>query len=107
VSLLSSDERSIILFYDTVVLHTLVFTDIAAAWVECLPLRYRSQHAVIQALDPVRLLRQIEALQDALWKHAVLPTTERPEKHPETGTPPALRFTASRPLGRECPNDYG
>ena len=50
---------------------------------------------IFQALDPVRLLRQIEALQDALWKHAVVPTTESSEKHPETGTKPELRFTAS------------
>lgn len=51
--------------------------------------------AIFQALDPVRLLRQIEALQDALWKHAVLPTTESPEKRSDTGTQPELRFTAS------------
>lgn len=51
--------------------------------------------AIFQALDPVRLLRQIEALQDALWKHAVLPTTERSEKHPQTGTQAEIRFTAS------------
>ena len=33
-----------------------MLTDIATAWVECLPLRYRSQHAVIQALDQARRL---------------------------------------------------
>jgi hypothetical protein len=27
--------------------------------------------AVYRALDPVRLLRQLEALQEALWRHAV------------------------------------
>jgi hypothetical protein len=37
-------------------LHTLVLTDIATAWVECLPLRYRSQHAVVQALEQARCL---------------------------------------------------
>jgi hypothetical protein len=51
--------------------------------------------AIFQALDPVRLLRQIETLQDALWKYAVLPTTETSEKHPETETQPEVRFTAN------------
>lgn len=37
-------------------LHTLVLTDIDTAWTECLPLLYRSQHAVIHALDDVRPL---------------------------------------------------
>jgi len=32
--------------------------------------------AIAQALDPVHLLRQMQQLQDALWKHAV---TQRPE----------------------------
>ncbi len=50
--------------------------------------------SIFQALDPVRLLRQIETMQDALWKHAVLPT-ESSEKHPETGTQPEVRFTAT------------
>jgi hypothetical protein len=49
--------------------------------------------SIFQALDPVRLLQQIEAMQDALWKHAVLPT-ESSEKHPETGSQPEVRFTA-------------
>ena len=31
----------------------------------------RRLHAVYRALDPVRLLRQLEALQEALWRHAV------------------------------------
>jgi hypothetical protein len=31
----------------------------------------RRLHAVYWALDPVRLLRQLEALQEALWRHAV------------------------------------
>jgi hypothetical protein len=31
--------------------------------------------AIVQALDPVRLLRQIQTLQDALWRHAILPPT--------------------------------
>lgn len=37
-------------------LHTLVLTDVATAWIECLPLLHRSQHAVIQALDYARPL---------------------------------------------------
>ena len=37
-------------------LYTLVLTDVATAWVECLPLLHRSQHSVIQALDLVRHL---------------------------------------------------
>jgi len=30
--------------------------------------------SINQSLDPVRLLRQVEALQDALWQHAIIPT---------------------------------
>src|SRR5262249_13063249 len=37
-------------------LHTLVLTDIATGWTECLPLLHRSHAAVIQALDHVRQL---------------------------------------------------
>src|SRR5439155_13406196 len=35
---------------------------------------------IYRALDPVRLLRQLETLQDALWRHAVLksPAAEAP-----------------------------
>ena len=51
-------------------------------------------HSIFQALDPVRLLRQIETMQDALWKHAVLPL-ESSEKHLGTGTQPEVRFTAA------------
>jgi hypothetical protein len=50
--------------------------------------------AIFQALDPVRLLRQIESLQDALWKHAVLPTTES-AKPTESEIQPEVRFTAT------------
>lgn len=35
-------------------LNTLVLTDIATGWVECLPLLYRSQHTVIASLDSAR-----------------------------------------------------
>jgi hypothetical protein len=51
--------------------------------------------AIFQALDPVRLLRQIETLQDALWKHAALPTADRSEQQHETGLKTELRFTVS------------
>lgn len=51
--------------------------------------------AIFQALDPVRLLRQIETLQDALWKHAALPNADRSEQQHETGLRTELRFTVS------------
>lgn len=35
-------------------LNTFVLTDIATGWVECLPLLYRSQHAVVESLDYAR-----------------------------------------------------
>jgi len=35
-------------------LNTLVLTDIATGWVECLPLLFRSRHAVIESLDYIR-----------------------------------------------------
>jgi len=37
-------------------LNTLTLTDVATGWTECLPLLYRSQQTVIQALDYARLL---------------------------------------------------
>jgi hypothetical protein len=37
-------------------LQTLVLTDVATGWTECLALLHRSQHTVIQALDRVRTL---------------------------------------------------
>jgi hypothetical protein len=37
-------------------LNTLVLTDVASAWTECLPLLHRSQEAVIQAMDWARQL---------------------------------------------------
>ena len=51
--------------------------------------------AIFQALDPVRLLRQIEALQDALWKHAVLPTADSSNWQCEIETMPELQFMAN------------
>ncbi len=37
-------------------LYTLVLTDVATGWTECLPLLHRGQHAVIHALDRARRL---------------------------------------------------
>jgi len=37
-------------------LHTLVLTDVASGWTECLALLHRSQHAVVQALELARQL---------------------------------------------------
>jgi hypothetical protein len=43
---------------------------------------------IVHALDPVRLLRQIQTLQDALWRHAILP----PSAMAGQPTPDAVRF---------------
>jgi hypothetical protein len=43
---------------------------------------------IAHALDPVRLLRQIQTLQDALWRHAILP----PSAMAAHTTPDAVRF---------------
>lgn len=37
-------------------LHTLVLTDVASGWTECLALLHRSQTAVVQALDRAQQL---------------------------------------------------
>ena len=42
--------------------------------------------ALFHALDPVRLLQQVHALQEALWQHAIVPTAATPEAF---ATPPA------------------
>jgi len=53
---------------------------------DVLPLDRRGQlDAIYTALDPVRLLRQIETLQDALWRHAVFGRSSSPA----SGTPPS------------------
>lgn len=39
-------------------LQTLVLTDVATSWTECLALPYRSQHSDIQALDRARTLQR-------------------------------------------------
>jgi hypothetical protein len=45
-----------------VFLQTLVLTDVATGWTECLALLHRSQHTVIQALDRARALLPIPLL---------------------------------------------
>jgi hypothetical protein len=44
--------------------------------------------AVYRALDPVRLLHQLETLQEALWRHALF----RSRVGPPSSAPSALRF---------------
>jgi hypothetical protein len=39
--------------------------------------------ALFQALDPVRLLQQLPALQEALWQHAIVPTAPTATTAPE------------------------
>ncbi len=52
------------------------------------PTTQRRLETIAQALDPVRLLRQIQTLQDALWRHAILP----PSAMTAHTTPDAVRF---------------
>jgi hypothetical protein len=53
--------------------------------------------AIYQALDPVRLLRQIRLLQDALWRQAVFGRAGRPRADAEASSTEAVRFD-----GRAC-----
>lgn len=46
--------------------------------------------ALFQALDPVRLLQQLHALQEALWQHAIFPTGATGEGTSLTSTPGAV-----------------
>jgi hypothetical protein len=49
---------------------------------------------LFHALDPVRLLRHMELLQDALWQHAVVSAPTAAEvRDPVRASPPELRFT--------------
>jgi hypothetical protein len=59
----------------------------------------RREHltAIYQALDPVRLLRQIRLLQDALWRQAVFGRSGHALAGAEASTPEAVRFD-----GRAC-----
>jgi hypothetical protein len=51
--------------------------------------------AIAQALDPVRLLHQLETLQDALWRHAIV------------GSAPAKPTAIAAPAVRFVPNACG
>src|SRR4051794_7883935 len=53
--------------------------------------------ALYQALDPVRLLRQIRLLQDALWRHAVFHRSADIARDAATSTKEPVRFD-----GRAC-----
>lgn len=53
--------------------------------------------AIYQALDPVRLLRQVRLLQDALWRQAVFGRAGRPLADAAASTTEAVRFD-----GRAC-----
>jgi hypothetical protein len=53
-------------------LYTLTLTDVATGWTECLPIQKRQELTEkAQALDPVRLLHQLEQLQQAVFRCAV------------------------------------
>jgi hypothetical protein len=56
--------------------------------------RQQERLRITEALDPLRLLAQLEPLQKALWRHAVTPTPEQSEAL----TP--LRFSA-----HQCPEE--
>ena len=47
---------------------------------------------IYRVLDPVRLLKQIGILQDALWKHAVLRKEEIPSANDAVEPTPEIRF---------------
>jgi len=51
--------------------------------------------SIYHALDPVRLLKQIQALQDALWQHAVLIMQLHPSGNTDSKDKYELRFRAS------------
>ena len=57
-----------------------------------LPDHQERLQGIYQALDPVRLKRQVELLQDALWRHAVFGRSNRP--HQTNGAAPLeVRFS--------------
>ena len=64
------------------------FQRVVASGVLDQPTRERLD-AISEALDPVRLLRQMQTLQDALWRHAILPPSAM-AAHPAPTD--ALRF---------------
>jgi cell fate (sporulation/competence/biofilm development) regulator YlbF (YheA/YmcA/DUF963 family) len=56
---------------------------------------------VAQALDPLRLLSQLERLQQALWQHAVAPTALQGSAETE----PPLQFEVKRCAGEQLPDE--
>lgn len=56
---------------------------------------------VAQALDPLRLLSQLERLQQALWQHAVAPTASPGSD----ATNPPLPFDVKRCAGQKLPDE--
>jgi hypothetical protein len=56
---------------------------------------------VAQALDPLRLLRQLEALQKALWRHAIKPGTASESGVPDSTLPFSVQQCAERELPGE------
>ena len=64
------------------------FQRVVASGVLDRPTRDRLE-AIAAALDPVRLLRQIQTLQDALWRHAILPPSAMAAQSPLAN---AIRF---------------
>jgi hypothetical protein len=64
------------------------------------PERHEQLERLASSLDPVRLLEQIRALQDALWQHAVLPASAR-SRSPLDGELPEMRFSAKTCLASE------
>lgn len=56
---------------------------------------------VAQALDPIRLLGQLEHLQQALWRHAVSPTVSPSSSPPD----PPLRFRVQQCTEEEVPRE--
>jgi hypothetical protein len=52
---------------------------------------------VAQILDPLQLLSQLERLQKALWRHALLPTAQPP--------PASAHATVHFSLGRDAPDE--
>ena len=63
---------------------------------------------VFRALDPVRLLQQIQALQDALWRHALPESTMTSPDSPPQPIPQPVRFelTACLPAGKSVLDDH-
>lgn len=57
---------------------------------------------VAQALDPLRLLSQLERLQHALWQHAVLPTAPRSSAVPDAPVSFEVKQCAGEALPEEA-----